>query len=211
MKQSSAPIRLLVADDHHVVRAGLAAVLHFEKRVLVVAEAADGEEAVVLHAEHRPDVTLLDVRMPRLDGPAAAARIRAADPAARLLMLSTSEADEDIRRAFEAGASGYILKSASPSELVEAILAVHRGERWVPAIVARLAAEGRAQPTLSARQTEVLELLAKGLSNKEIATVLGFTADGAKAHLKSIYAKLGVNDRTEAVVVAIQRGLIRVD
>jgi DNA-binding NarL/FixJ family response regulator len=149
--------------------------------------------------------------MPRLDGPAAAARIRAADPGERLLMLSTSEADEDIRRAFEAGASGYILKSASPGDLVEAILAVHRGERWVPAMVARLAAEGSSQPMLSARQTEVLELLAKGLSNKEIATVLGFTADGAKAHLKSIYAKLGVNDRTEAVVVAIQRGLIRVD
>lgn len=194
-----------------MVRAGLAAVLHFKKRVLVVAEAADGEEAVALYALHRPDVTLLDVRMPRLDGPAAAARIRASDPAARLLMLSTSEADEDIRRAFEAGASGYILKSASPADLLEAIFAVHRGERWVPAIVARLAAEGNAQRALSGRQLEVLELLAKGLSNKEIATVLGFTPDGTKAHLKSIYAKLGVNDRTEAVVIAIQRGLIRVD
>ena len=207
----AAPIRLLLVDDHLVVRAGLAAVLKFDTRFQVIAEAGDGAAAVDAHRHHQPDITLLDVRMPVMDGIEAARRIRAESPAARLLMLTTSETEEDIRRALEAGASGYVLKNSSADELTAALLAVHRGERWLPAGLARRLREHTQEAPLSARQLEVLELLAKGLSNKEIAAVLGFTTDGTKAHLRAIFAKLAVADRTEAVVIAIQRGLVRVD
>ena len=207
----AAPIRLLLVDDHLVVRAGLAAVLKFDARFKVVAEASDGASAVAAHRQHLPDITLLDVRMPVLDGIEAARRIRAASPAARLLMLTTSEAEEDLRRALDAGASGYVLKNSSADELTAALLAVHRGERWVPAGLAHRLREHEQEAPLSPRQLEVLELLAKGLSNKEIAAVLGFTTDGTKAHLRAIYTKLGVGDRTEAVVIAIQRGWLRVE
>ena len=207
----AAPIRLLLADDHLVVRMGLAAVLKFDPRFRVVAEAADGHAAVAAHREHRPDITLLDVRMPKLDGIEAARRIRSESPAARLLMLTTYDAEEDIRRALEAGASGYLLKDSSQDDLITALLAVHGGASWLPAGLARRLREHTQEAPLSPRQIEVLELLAKGLSNKEIAGVLGFTTDGTKAHLRTIFAKLGVADRTEAVVNAIQRGLVRVE
>lgn len=206
-----APIRLLLVDDHLVVRAGLAAVLKFDTRFQVIAEAGDGAAAVEAHRKHQPDITLLDVRMPVLDGIEAARRIRAESPAARLLMLTTYDAEEDIRRALDAGASGYLLKNSSQDDLVNALLAVQRGERWLPADLARRLNEHTQETALSARQLEVLELLAKGLSNKEIATVLGFTTDGTKSHLRAIFAKLAVADRTEAVVTAIQRGLVRVE
>jgi len=207
----AAPIRLLLADDHLVVRMGLAAVLRFDPRFTIVAEAADGPAAVAAHREHQPDITLLDVRMPKLDGIEAARRIRAESPAARLLMLTSYDAEEDIRRALDAGASGYLLKDSSQDDLITALLAVHRGEPWLPANRARRLREHTQEAPLSPRQLEVLELLAKGLSNKEIAGVLGFTTDGTKAHLRTIFAKLGVADRTEAVVNAIQRGLVRVE
>jgi len=207
----AAPIRLLLADDHLVVRMGLAAVLKFDPRFAIVAEAADGHAAVAAHREHHPDVTLMDVRMPKLDGIEAVRRIRAESPAARLLMLTTYDAEEDIRRALDAGASGYLLKDSSQDDLITALLAVHRGEPWLPADIARRLREHTQEAPLSPRQIEVLELLAKGLTNKEIAGVLGFTIDGTKAHLRAIFAKLGVADRTEAVVNAIQRGLVRVE
>jgi len=205
------PLRLLLADDHPVVRAGLAAVLKFDPRFTVVAEAADGHAAIAAHREHRPDITLMDVRMPHLDGIEAARRIRVQSPGARILMLTTYNAEEDIRRAMDAGASGYLLKDSSQDDLITALLAVHRGEKWLPANIARRLREHTQEAPLSPRQFEVLELLSKGLSNKEIASVLGFTTDGTKAHLRTIFAKLGVADRTEAVVHAIQRGLIRVE
>ena len=207
----AAPIRLLLADDHLVVRAGLAAVLKFEARFQVVAEASDGVAAVEAHRQHRPDITLLDVRMPVLDGIEAARRIRSESPDARLLMLTTYDAEEDIRRALHAGASGYLLKNSSQDDLIAALLTVHRGERWLPAGLASRLCEHTKETPLSARQIEVLELLAKGLSNKEIASVLGFTIDGTKAHLRTIFTKLAVADRTEAVVTAIQRGWLRMD
>ena len=207
----AAPIRLLLADDHLVVRMGLAAVLKFDPRFTIVAEAADGHAAVAAHREHQPDITLMDVRMPKLDGIEAARRIRAESPAARLLMLTTYDAEEDIRRALDAGASGYLLKDSSQDDLITALLAVHRGEPWLPVNLARRLREHTQEAPLSPRQLEVLELLAKGLTNKEIAGVLGFTTDGTKAHLRAIFAKLGVADRTEAVVNAIQRGLVRVE
>lgn len=208
---SPSPIRLLIADDHAMVRAGLIAVLQFDHRFEVVAEADDGFAAVEAHRSHRPDISMLDVRMPRMDGLEATRRIRAEFPYSRLLMLTTSDAEEDIRRALDAGAAGYILKTASPSDLTAALLAIHNREQWLPADLARRVREHREEPKLSARQLEVLELLAKGLSNKEIANVLGFTPDGTKAHLRAIYCKLGVADRTEAVVIAIQRGWLRVE
>ena len=207
----AAPLRLLLADDHLVVRAGLAAVLKFDPRFLVVAEAADGQAAITAHHEHQPDITLMDVRMPTLDGIEAVRRIRAQSPGARILMLTTYDAEEDIRRAMDAGASGYLLKDSSQDDFITALLAVHRGEKWLPANIARRLREHTRDTPLSPRQIEVLELLAKGLSNKEIANVLGFTTDGTKAHLRAIFARLGVADRTEAVVHAIQRGLIRVE
>ena len=203
------PIHVLVADDHLVVRLGLAAVLQFDVGIRVVAMAESGQEAVSLYRKHRPDVVLMDLRMPDLDGVEATRRIRAEFPEARILMLTTYDTDEDVRRALDAGASGYLLKTAGQEELVAALRAVHRGERWLPAGVAARWPEIQEQPSLSARQLEVLELLGKGFSNKEIARLLGFSEDGAKAHLKTIFAKLGVQDRTEAVAVALQRGLIR--
>ncbi len=206
-----APIRLLLVDDHLVVRAGLAAVLKFDTRFQVIAEVGDGAAAVDAHRHHQPDITLLDVRMPVMDGIEAARRIRAESPAARLLMLTTYDAEEDIRLALDAGASGYLLKNSSQDDLINALLTVQRGERWLPAVLARRLREHTQEAPLSARQLEVLELLAKGLSNKEIAAVLGFTTDGTKAHLRAIFAKLAVADRTEAVVIAIQRGLVRVE
>lgn len=208
---STTPISILVADDHLVVRMGLLAVLQFDKRVKVVATAGDGRQAVERFQQHRPDVVLMDIRMPGLDGIEATRQIRAETPTAHVLMLTTYDTDEEVRRAFEAGASGYLLKTTEQAELVEAIQAVYRGEQWVPAPLTKRINESTVNSTLSHRQMEVLELLAKGLSNKEIACVLGFTADGTKAHLKAVFTKLGVSDRLEAVVTAIQRGLIRVE
>ena len=206
---SPPPIHVLVADDHLVVRLGLATVLQFDIGIRVVAMAESGQEALSLYRKHRPDVVLMDLRMPDLDGVEATRRIRAEFPEARILMLTTYDADEDVRRALDAGASGYLLKTAGQEELVAALRAVHRGELWLPTGVAARWLEIQEQPSLSARQLEVLELLAKGCSNKEIARLLGFSEDGAKAHLKTVFAKLGVQDRTEAVSVALQRGLIR--
>jgi len=191
------------------VRLGLAAVLQFDAGIRVVAMAEGGQGAVSLYRKHRPDVVLMDLRMPDLDGVEATRRIRFEFPEARILMLTTYDADEDVRRALDAGASGYLRKTAGQEELVAALRAVHRGERWLPAGLAARLPEIQERPSLSARQLEVLELLGKGFSNKEIAGLLGFSEDGAKAHLKAIFAKLGVQDRTGAVVVAVQRGLIR--
>jgi len=146
-----------------------------------------------------------------MDGIEAARCIHAQSPGACILMLTTYDAEEDIRRAMDAGASGYLLKNSSQDDLITALLAVHRGEKWLPANIARRLREHTQEAPLSQRQIEVLELLAKGLSNKEIANVLGFTTDGTKAHLRAIFARLGVADRTEAVVHAIQRGLVRVE
>jgi len=207
---SPTPIRILIADDHWAVRMGLVSVLQFDRRITVVGAAEDGRQAIALFREHRPDVVLMDLRMPEVDGIEATRQIRAQFPEARIIMLTTYDADEDARRSLEAGASGYVLKTAGQAELMDAIQAVQSGGQWIPAGLTKRLKEYGHQPALTMRQLEVLELLAKGLSNKEIASVLGFTEDGTKEHLKAVFAKLGVNDRVEAVVTAIQRGLIRV-
>jgi DNA-binding NarL/FixJ family response regulator len=201
-------IRLLVVDDHMVVRMGLVALLNQQKDFKVVSEAEDGAQAVEKYREHRPDVCLMDIRMPRLTGMQALAAIRAEFPDARVLMLTTYDGDSDIHGALTAGASGYLLKDVEAEELVLAIREVHRGGRYLPADVAQRLAERSGTPQLTPREIEVLELLAKGLSNKEIARVLDFTEFTAKAHVRNILDKLDVEDRTGAVTEALQRGIL---
>ncbi len=201
-------IRLLIADDHVVVRMGLVAVLAHQRDLTVVAQAEDGREAVRAHGEHRPDVTLMDLRMPALDGIAATAAIRAAAPEAKVLMLTTYDTEEDVHRALTAGASGYLLKDAGPAELVAAIRAVYAGERWLPEHIRHQITQRGGSDALTARQIEVLTLLAQGRSNKAIGMGLGISEDGAKAHVKQIFLKLRVADRAEAVAEAIRRGIL---
>jgi two-component system NarL family response regulator len=203
-------IRLLIADDHLVVRLGLVAVLAHQADLMVVAQAGDGEEAVRLHAQHRPDVTVMDLRMPVLDGIAATAAIRAATPDARVLMLTTYDTEEDVHRALSAGASGYLLKDAGPEDLVAAIRALSAGGRWLPEHIRRQLANRASDEALTARQLEVLALLAQGRSNRAIGASLGISEDGAKAHVKQIFLRLHVADRAEAVAEAMRRGILPV-
>jgi DNA-binding NarL/FixJ family response regulator len=204
-------IRVLVADDHPVVRTGLAAVLVQQTDLELVAEAENGERAVALYREHRPDVCLMDLRMPVMDGVAAIGTITAEFPEARILALTTYEGDADIRRALDAGARGYLLKDMLLTDVIGAIRTVRRGERVIPNAVAARLAEFPERSDLTERELEVLQLVAKGLSNKDVARVIGRTDETVKIHLKNTFAKLGVADRTEAVTVAVTRGLIHLD
>lgn len=202
------PVRILLADDHAVVRMGLEALISTEPDFAVVGHAADGVEAVALYRSVRPDVVVMDLLMPRMTGTRAATEIRAEFPAARVLILSTSDGDDDVYRALQAGVAGYILKSSPGEQLLPAIRAVMRGEKWIPAEVARSLANRSLREELSPREVQVLSELASGGSNKEIASVLGITEHTVKAHLKNILAKLPARDRTEAVTIALQRGII---
>jgi DNA-binding NarL/FixJ family response regulator len=202
------PIRVLLADDHPVVRAGLASVLSAQRDFQLVGEAGDGERAVALAREQRPNVVLMDLRMPHMDGIAAIAHITRDLPNVRVLALSTYDGDADIRRALEAGARGYLLKDMLLTQLVSAVRAVHAGERVLPSLLAERLLAHSFEPELTERELEVLALVARGLSNKEIARNIGRSSETAKAHLKSIVTKLGVANRTEAVTVALARGLI---
>ena len=204
-------IRVIVADDHPVVRAGLAAVITEQDDLELVAEAENGATAVALFREHRPDVALMDLRMPVMDGVEAIREITTEFPDARILALTTYEGDADIRRALEAGASGYLLKDMLLTEVLTAVRAVHRGERVIPIAVAERLAEFPERSDLTERETEVLQLVARGLSNKEVARAIGRTDETVKIHLKNAFAKLAVADRTEAVTVALTRGLIHLD
>jgi DNA-binding NarL/FixJ family response regulator len=203
-------IRILVADDHYVVRMGVTAVINHEPDMEVVAEAVNGIQAVELFAQHAPDLALLDSRMPLKNGVEAARAIKAQSRAARILMLTAFDGDEDIFQALEAGAQGYILKNATGEQLLPAIRAVAAGERWMPPEVEQRLAGRKTYETLTPREIEVLQELAKGLANKQIASVLNITEHTTKGYLKNILYKLHVADRTEAVTVAIQRGLIHV-
>jgi DNA-binding NarL/FixJ family response regulator len=212
-------IRVLVADDHPVVRDGLSSILAHEPDFEVIGEAADGEAAVQLAARLRPDVILMDLRMPLLDGVEAMRRIREAGSPARFLVLTTFDTDEYIFQAIEAGARGYLLKDSSRQDLFRAIRAVHAGESLIqPAVAARvldrfaqMSRAGRERDTdgLSSRELDILGQLAKGLANKEIAAQLSVSENTVKTHVASIFQKLGVNDRTGAVTAALQRGLIK--
>jgi DNA-binding NarL/FixJ family response regulator len=204
-------VRVLVADDHPVVRTGLAAVLTQEPDLLLVAQAENGERAVALYREHRPDVVLMDLRMPVMDGVEAIRTITKEFPAAQILALTTYEGDADIRRALDAGARGYLLKDMLLTDVIAAIRSVQRGERVIPIAVATRLAEYPERSSLTERELEVLELVAKGLSNKEVAEAIGRTDETVKIHLKNVFAKLNVADRTEAVTVALARGLIHLE
>jgi two-component system NarL family response regulator len=204
-------IRVLAVDDHQVVRAGLTTVLGAVPDIAVVGEAADGREAVARYAELRPDVVLMDLRMPGLDGVGAIEAIRRGDPAARVVAFTMYEGDVDIHRALSAGAVGYLLKETPAAELVAAIRDVAAGRRALPAAVARALAEYTPRADLTARELEVLRLVAKGLQNTEVAGVIGRTAGTVKVHLRHIFQKLGTEDRTEAVTVALQRGYLHLD
>ena len=204
-------IRVLVADDHPVVRAGLGAVIAEQDDLELVAEAENGAKAVDLFREHHPDVALMDLRMPVMDGVEAIRAITTEFPDARILALTTYEGDADIRRALEAGASGYLLKDMLLTEVLTAVRAVWRGERVIPIAVAARLAEFPERSDLTDREAEVLQLVARGLSNKEVARAIGRTDETVKIHLKNAFAKLNVADRTEAVTVALTRGLIHLE
>jgi DNA-binding NarL/FixJ family response regulator len=201
-------IRILVADDHFVVRMGLTALVNTEPDLEVVGEAVDGAQAVSAFDKHKPDLVLMDLRMPVKDGVSATAEIRAKHPNARVLMLTTFDGDTDIHRAMQAGAQGYVLKNTTGDKLIPALRAVAAGQRWIPKEIATRLASRNLFEDLTPRELQVLEQMAKGLANKEIADVLKITGHTVKDHLKSILGKLHASDRTEAVTVAIQRGII---
>jgi two-component system NarL family response regulator len=204
-----AKIRILVVDDHMIVRVGLRTVISEEEDMEVVAEAGDGPAALAAWEAHRPDVTLLDLRLPDVSGAELITKIRQRDPAAKILVLTSYDADEDIYRAVQAGARGYLLKGTLPDGVLEAaIRAVHAGQRHLPANVADRLADRVGAPSLTPREIAVLELVAKGLSNAEIGAALSVSAGTIKTHLKRIYPKLGVGDRTAAALAAVQRGIV---
>jgi DNA-binding NarL/FixJ family response regulator len=208
---TAAPIRVLTVDDHPLIRAGLAAFLKTESDIEVVAEAGNGEEAIERYRELRPDIVLMDLSMPLMDGLAATRAILEEFPDARVIVLTTYGGDEDIHRALEAGARGYLVKDMLVDEVMDVVRAVHQGRRGIPHAVAAKLAEHTPRIPLTPRETEVLSLVAKGLSNGEVAGRIGRTEGTVKVHLKNILQKLEVDDRTEAVTTALRRGFIRLD
>jgi DNA-binding NarL/FixJ family response regulator len=204
-------IRILVVDDHPVVRSGLTGMLDVEDDLEVIGEAADGEEAVARVAALLPDVVLMDLRMPRLDGAGATERIVASHPSVRVLVLTTYSTDTDILRAVEAGATGYLLKDTPRTQLLDAVRAASRGETVLaPPVAARLVSRMRAPvaESLTPREVEVLAAVARGLSNGEIGRALFIGEATVKTHLLRVFAKLGVDDRTRAVTVAMEQGIL---
>lgn len=202
-------IRVLIADDHGVVREGLVSLISRKADMVVVGEAANGHEAVELWKQHKPDITLLDLRMPELDGVGAIGEIRAQDEVARIIVLTTFDGDEDIYRAIRAGAKGYLLKDAAREALMDCIRRVHQGETCIPAALAAKLADRVGGEALSGREIDVLKLMANGKSNKEIGSALFISEGTVKSHVKSIFSKLNVISRTEAVANASRRGLIQ--
>jgi two-component system NarL family response regulator len=205
------PIRCLVADDHAIVREGVAATIELYDEMRVVARAANGREAVALFREHRPDVTLMDLNMPEIGGVEAITAIRDEFPDARIIILTTYDGDEDIFRGLRAGAKAYLLKEGSVEQLVETIRAVHRGQVRIPQEVAAKLAQRMTSPELTAREMEVLRLIVAGNSNAEIGAALFITEATVKAHVNSILGKLDVSDRTQAVTTALKRGIVHLD
>ncbi len=202
------PIRVLVVEDHNVVRQGLVALLKVVDGLDVVGEAADGMEAMAQFRKHRPAVTLIDLRLPRLSGVDVIQRLRAEEPQARFIVLTTYDGDEDIYRALKAGAKAYLLKGMTTEELVTAIRAVHAGHSHIPPAIAARLAERVGAEELTQREFDVLEQIVDGKSNKEIGTVLDISEATVKTHINSLLSKLGVSDRTQAATAAIRRGIV---
>lgn len=209
MSEAGRKIRVILADDHPVVRDGLAAIVNQQPDMQVVAEAGDGEQAMALFEEHRPDVMVLDLRMPKYDGVAVVQRVLESHPKACLLIVTTYDGDEDIFRSLSQGAKGYVLKDAPRQEILSAIRAVSEGRSYTSSSVAAKALQRMVKPSLTQRELDVLQQLAQGRSNKDIARRLEITEGTAKTHVKAILAKLDAISRTEAVAVAHKRGMIR--
>jgi DNA-binding NarL/FixJ family response regulator len=207
----SEPIRILVVDDHTVVRQGLVALLKTVPDLSIVAEASDGEEAVEAFRKHKPDVTLMDLRLPKLGGADAISIIRQDSPGARFIVLTTFDGDEDIYRALQAGAKGYLLKGTDVDELTAAIRSVYAGKSKIPPFVAEKLAERMGGPALTTRELEVLKRIVAGRSNKEIASDLHISEATVKTHINSLLSKLNVSDRTQAATTALQRGIVHLD
>jgi DNA-binding NarL/FixJ family response regulator len=205
----TAHIRILTADDHHLIRAGVSSFLATEPGLEVVAEAANGEEALEKYREVQPDVVLMDLSMPVMDGLEATRAILAEFPDARIVVLTTYAGDEDIHRALEAGAMGYLVKDMLAAEVLKVIRSVMAGRRGIPPVVAAKLAEHTPRIALTPRETEVICLMASGLTNAQIAERIGRAEETVKVHVKNILQKLDVRDRTEAVAVAARRGFIR--
>jgi two-component system NarL family response regulator len=203
-------IRALIADDHPVVREGLAAILRSEPDIQVVAEAADGAHACALYDQHLPDVVILDLRMPRKDGLQVVTELMSSRrPKPRIIVMTTYETEDDVRRTLQAGAKSYLVKGALPEQILETVRRVAAGEALVPSRIASMLTESLGHPKLSSRELQVLRQLAAGNSNKEIGQMLQITEHTVKAHVKAILLKLGAVGRTEAIAIAIKRGLIR--
>jgi DNA-binding NarL/FixJ family response regulator len=203
-------IRVLIADDHSVLAHGLALLLECELDITVIGQARNGYEALELFRQHQPDVTLMDLRMPQLDGVAAITAIRAEFNDAGIIVLTTYDGDEDIYRGLRAGAKGYLLKDAEPDELMAAIRTVHSGKKYIPPNIGAKLVERMSNPQLSDRELEVVRLMVAGKSTQEISAALSIAESTVKYHLNNILSKLGVNDRTQAVLAAVKRGIVNI-
>jgi two-component system NarL family response regulator len=204
-------IRILIADDHPVVRQGLAVIIETERGMRVVAQAQNGQEAVELFRQERPDVALIDLKMPDMSGVEAITEIRREFPRAVILVLTTYDRDEDIYRSLRAGAKAYLLKETPPTELLEAIRAIHQGRRHLPDRIAHKLADHMLYPDLTERELQVLQAMTEGKSNREVGADLFITEGTVKSHVNNILSKLGVSDRTHAVTLALKRGLVQME
>jgi DNA-binding NarL/FixJ family response regulator len=211
MTDAPPKIRLMIVDDHFMVRLGLAGALNLEEDMTVVAEARNGAEAVAMFDAHRPDVVVMDYQLPELNGAEATAAIRQKHPAARIIVLSVFKGEEDVHRAVQAGASGYLPKASEPTELMQAIRTLYRGGKYFPPAIDAALATRAARAELSDRERQVLEAIVKGRSNKEIAGALGISENTVKVHTTRVFEKLGVADRMEAITAAISRGIIHLN
>jgi DNA-binding NarL/FixJ family response regulator len=202
-----AVIRVLIVDDHAIVQQGIAAIIDEESDLTVIGQAMDGIEAIERFRQEQPDVTLMDLRMPRMGGVEAITAICAEFNTARIIVLTTYDGDEDIYRGLRSGAKGYLLKDSKPSELRTAIRTVHNGQQYIPSNVAAKLVERMTNPELTDRELEVLQLVAQGMSNLEISTALGITEGTVKSNMNRILSKLGAKDRTQATIIALKRGI----
>lgn len=203
----SSTIQVLIADDHPIVRSGLVRMIELSQGMEVVAEAGTGTQAVELYRQYQPDVTLMDLRMPKSNGVEAIVAIRQEFPNARIAILTTYDTDEDIFRGLQAGARGYLLKDSKMVELINAVRQIHAGKKYIPPAVGAKLAERISRPRLSDREREVLQLMSEGKTNQNISDELYITQSTVKFHINNIFGKLGVSDRTQAVLIAIKRGV----
>jgi DNA-binding NarL/FixJ family response regulator len=204
----SSPVRVMSIDDHPLLREGIAAIINNQADMTLIASAATGAEGIRTFRELQPDITLVDLRLPDLSGIEVISAIRAENPAARLIVLTTFEGDVEIQRALKAGASGYLLKSMPPKQIVDTIRTVLAGKKGIPPQIASQIAEHLAEESLSQREMEVLRCVAEGNRNRDIAELLHISEETVKVHLKHVMEKLGASDRTQAVAIAVRRGVI---